>query len=398
MTAQVLFLTFRYSLASLPPLMSTMRAPTVSSYFVKAALAKLTDQPQLKAQLLAENQIDAERLHSARARIKGEAFANLLRDAMQAMEDEQLGYGNAPQPLGSWATATQLCLSAETLGEALRRLARFYRLIPWGIETRIEHRQRSKKEDKGKQEEKGDGETLFIMSSTADWDFAPYIFESFLFYVYRYSNWLIKQPINLKAVSFRFPKPPQSSEYPRLFRSEAFLFEQEHNALVFPSAVLNQRIDRSSEQLESFLNHTNLAMLAQNFPLSNWQQRVEKALSLRLSENPGITDIAAALEVHPHTLRSHLKKEGLQFKEVKEQLRRELAVKLLRSDRLSVEDVALQLGFSETSAFSRAFKQWYQQSPLAYRQASSEKQNIFCTLNAEKTDKSSFDHQLFERI
>ena len=68
----------------------------------------------------------------------------------------------------------------------------------------------------------------------------------------------------------------------------------------------------------------------------------------------------------PQTLRRHLREEGTSFQELKDHLRRDLAIYQLGSD-LPIQRIAERLGFSEPSAFHRAFKKWTGLTPGAYR-------------------------------
>lgn len=69
----------------------------------------------------------------------------------------------------------------------------------------------------------------------------------------------------------------------------------------------------------------------------------------------------------PGTLRRRLKSEHTSFQAMKEAIRRDVAIELLSDRRKSVSDVALALGYTESSTFSRAFKGWTGLSPAAYR-------------------------------
>ncbi|MBD2859604.1 AraC family transcriptional regulator [Spongiibacter sp. KMU-158] len=324
------------------------------NYFALAALKHLP--PRLKEAVLMQNGLSEQGLQDDAKALDGRLHANLVRDIMLACDDEQIGYGQEPQPLGSWATMTQLCLSAENLGEALRRLARFYRLVPWGIETRLET---------------GERETRFIMRPVKNTAFEPYLYESFLFYVYRFSNWLINRQIPLSKVEFNFPVPPQRNQYRYLFHISRFEFDQPQSQFSFPNSYFKEPIRQDAQSLKRFLMHTNLHMIVQDFSHNSWQYRVQQSLSKNLADNPGIEQIAASLGVHPHTLRQRLQSESSQFHEIKQNLRSELACDLLRNSKQTIEAIACQLGFSETSAFSRAFKSWTGSSPLRYRQANS---------------------------
>ncbi len=72
---------------------------------------------------------------------------------------------------------------------------------------------------------------------------------------------------------------------------------------------------------------------------------------------------ARALNMSRQTLYRRLKAEGTSFERVLDDLRRETALSYLESERLSVSETAYLVGFSDRSAFSRAFKRWTGRSP-----------------------------------
>lgn len=75
------------------------------------------------------------------------------------------------------------------------------------------------------------------------------------------------------------------------------------------------------------------------------------------------------MHTSPQTLRRHLREEGSSFQELKDHLRRDLAIYYLGRNEMTIEIIAEQLGFSEPSAFHRAFKKWTGLTPGAYRAA-----------------------------
>ncbi|MEP1217016.1 MAG: helix-turn-helix transcriptional regulator [Marinobacter sp.] len=81
----------------------------------------------------------------------------------------------------------------------------------------------------------------------------------------------------------------------------------------------------------------------------------------------GVESIASQLHMSRHTLHKRLKREGLTFAALLEEIRRERALAYLDDRSKSLVEIAEQLGFSELSAFSRAFKRWMGKSPGAYR-------------------------------
>ncbi|OEY67888.1 transcriptional regulator [Marinobacter sp. X15-166B] len=80
-----------------------------------------------------------------------------------------------------------------------------------------------------------------------------------------------------------------------------------------------------------------------------------------------VEKIAAELNMSRHTLYRRLKAENVTFAGLLEEVRREQALTYLRDCNRSLAEVAELLGFSELSAFSRAFKRWMGKSPAEFR-------------------------------
>jgi len=73
--------------------------------------------------------------------------------------------------------------------------------------------------------------------------------------------------------------------------------------------------------------------------------------------------VAAKIGVSRQTLYRNLKEEGVTFEQVLEQLRRKMALDYLQTRKVSVNETAYLVGFSDPAAFSRAFKRWTGVSP-----------------------------------
>ncbi|MGA9526123.1 MAG: helix-turn-helix transcriptional regulator, partial [Myxococcaceae bacterium] len=94
------------------------------------------------------------------------------------------------------------------------------------------------------------------------------------------------------------------------------------------------------------------------------RQRVTSALS---GGEPTLEAIASQLAITPRTLQRRLKEHGTTYQLLLEELRRELALRYLRDHGLEISEVAFLLGFSEPSAFHRAFRRWTGTTPLSFR-------------------------------
>ena len=96
--------------------------------------------------------------------------------------------------------------------------------------------------------------------------------------------------------------------------------------------------------------------------------RVRRTVWATLADGPPSLERTAARVGHSaRTLQRRLAEDGASFERIVDDLRRELAARLLRQHRLAVYEVAFMLGYSDASQFSRAFHRWYGQTPRAYR-------------------------------
>jgi AraC-like DNA-binding protein len=94
---------------------------------------------------------------------------------------------------------------------------------------------------------------------------------------------------------------------------------------------------------------------------------VERHLEPLLAAGPvRIDEVARDLGFSRQTLYRRLKAEGITFEQILDELRRGLALRLIRDEGLTVKDAAYRLGFSDPAAFSRAFKRWTGSSPAAF--------------------------------
>ena len=152
-----------------------------------------------------------------------------------------------------------------------------------------------------------------------------------------------------------------------MFLANPMEFEQPVTELVLSSALLEKRVTQTEQSLRHFLRHPVLIMLTENYAKNSWTSRVRDLVHHRLTDMPELSDVAALLEVHPQTLRRRLSAEGTTFKEIKSQVRRDTSLHFLGKQGLSIEEIAHRAGFSESSAFIRAFKGWTSVTPYTYR-------------------------------
>ncbi|WP_323771950.1 AraC family transcriptional regulator [Antarctobacter sp.] len=96
--------------------------------------------------------------------------------------------------------------------------------------------------------------------------------------------------------------------------------------------------------------------------------QAQAAIAQALSEGtPKMADIARGLGLSVRSFHRRLAEQGMNFQSLTEETRRDLAEGLLQDERHSLAEIAFLTGFSEQSAFTRAFKRWVGTTPATYR-------------------------------
>ncbi|MFD0327664.1 helix-turn-helix domain-containing protein [Streptacidiphilus monticola] len=178
------------------------------------------------------------------------------------------------------------------------------------------------------------------------------------------------------AAEFAYPVPAHALEYDLLFGAPC-RFDAERTALVLDRALLDEPVVQDAEGLERFLRAAPADLLARTDFGNTTAARVRRIIGRGLpGALPGTDEVAAALSVSPQTLRRRLAAEGTSFQEVRDQLRRDHAVAALASGRVPIEELSRRLGFSEPSAFHRAFRRWTGSTPAATSRAAEHRPGV----------------------
>jgi AraC-like DNA-binding protein len=168
-----------------------------------------------------------------------------------------------------------------------------------------------------------------------------------------------------ERVLFSHSRPADVGPYRRFFQAPC-RFDSERTALVFPAAMLEQRISGADPRQLRILEAR--AQARSDFGLVF---RLRRTLGvLLLAEAASGDEVAKLLSMHRRTLNRRLKAEGTTFKDLLDEVRFETACQLLDTARIPITQIAVSLGYAETSAFSRAFRRWSGTSPVERRRRS----------------------------
>jgi AraC-like DNA-binding protein len=164
------------------------------------------------------------------------------------------------------------------------------------------------------------------------------------------------------------PRPPDSSALEACFAGTPITFDTGANGLAFAASTLALPVVSADAPLHSVLTQHAERALPPEPPAEDWLARVRLKTREALGEGGGTLErVARALKMSPRTLQRRLSEHGTSFQDVLDVERQELARRLLEDPRLSVSEVAWRLGYSELTAFNRAFKRWTGKTPGEWR-------------------------------
>ena len=170
----------------------------------------------------------------------------------------------------------------------------------------------------------------------------------------------------VRAVHVTHDAPIHRPEYDRIFGAP-IVFGARRNALLIDPAFLAQPLPPAPQHRTSILTAHADQQLDAISRARSCRGRVEDALRVLLpSGDVGVLRVSRELAMSRQTLYRRLQGEGTTYADVLDSLRYDLARTGLLAPDASVRSVARSLGFSESAAFSRAFKRWTGTSPSAF--------------------------------
>jgi AraC-like DNA-binding protein len=173
----------------------------------------------------------------------------------------------------------------------------------------------------------------------------------------------------VKAIHVTHADPGYRAEYERIFGAPV-TFEAERNAVLIDAARLVSKPAQLPRYVFGVLAERADALLAELESARSVRGRVESQLMPILHTGEASMDaVASKLALSRQTLFRKLKAEGVTFEQVLDELRHQQAVHYLRGRKVSVNETAYLVGFSDPAAFSRAFKRWTGASPSELRRA-----------------------------
>jgi AraC-like DNA-binding protein len=277
----------------------------------------------------------------------------LLERASELTGDPHFGLHVGERlPAGAMETLDYATRSSRTIGEGLSRLARYYPLLIENVEVKIETAGNlARLINNAHPAIRGNRQSAELM---------------FAIVVAR-GRTLTGADWPIRRVRFVNPKPEETTELSRFFRAPLD-FEQPYDELDFDRAFLEQPLMTADAGLATVLDRYLELLIARLSGRDSWLEQVHRAVAAELqSGSISLEATAKSLKIASRSLQRHLSLLGTSYASVVDDTRRDLALRYLADSRIGLGEIAYLLGFSEGSAFHRAFRRWTRKTPKQYR-------------------------------
>jgi AraC-like DNA-binding protein len=247
-----------------------------------------------------------------------------------------------------------LSLSCDYLTEALQRFERFQRLLYEGNEAFI----------------RAEGD-LVTFSWPFDYGYSTRESdETLISSMASYVRMLVAdEALRPAQVGFVHAKPNDVEPYYNMLGC-GVEFGCKNTYISFPASMLTLKVKKADPVLRALLDHQAHALLDVLPNGDHFEQQFYQYLLRAMQEGkPTIEEVARYMKMSSRTLHRRLETRDLVFKLLLQKTRQQIAQQYLKERRLTLSEIALLLGYSEQSAFSRAFKQWLGITPLRFQKS-----------------------------
>lgn len=287
-----------------------------------------------------------------------EQFSALYRECILALEAHaSQRAGRLSMELNETRMLYYCIINCGTLLEAIVRSVEFFDMLDRGIRVSLDY---------------GDGFADFVMGTRrVHKNSAAFLSDLVgLSSFHQFYGWLIGEQIAVREVQMAYDASFEKDIFMDFFQVPVRL-GGDRNRFRLDRDILDRPVVRSYPELERLLETFPLDVMPPDYRTSLISDHVRKIMYSALLNRaalPNIPELAGAFGLSNATFRRRLAEEETSIGRIKESCRRQLAEELLaRGERIQV--VAARLGFSDTTCFRRAFKQWTGTAPSRWRTA-----------------------------
>jgi AraC-like DNA-binding protein len=302
--------------------------------------------------------IDPASLADADYRVPFVQFIAFYNRAAQLTGDPLLGLhvGERTTPK-MFDVLGYVAMNSPDFGEALRRLLRYHRIWDDAVDYELETT------------DAGDVHLSFFYGVSNPVEERRQDCESTMAIIVRFARIATGDAWTPREIHFEHAAPGDASEHRRIFGAPV-RFRMPRNKLIFDSSHLALPLVGADAELCALLDRHAEELLAKTASRGAVSHRVRQMLQEAMQDgDPGLEAVARRMGISSRTLQRKLKEEDTSHQDLLDEMRRDLSKRYLREPGMAICEVAYLLGFSEPSAFHRAFRRWTGTTPKEYRQS-----------------------------
>lgn len=346
--------------------MHTVETPDVRTWNFPRGIASVTVMTEYAAEygvpatrLLSGSGITAADLDDPAAQIPAEAELAVVRNLVATLGDVaalgvEVGRRYRLSTFGIFGFA---CVTSPTLREAISLALRYYRLGFAFCTPIVEYRR--------------DDVVAWIHHELIPPDVQQFLVERDIVAMHRVMGDLLGHDFTFARIEFGYAEPPHADRLEHVLGARP-RFGREHTMFTVSPKILAQPLPQANHQTWAVCIAQCRDLVQRRSARTGIAAEVRERLlpgsgATGITTPPPIEAVARELNVSVRTLRRRLTEAGTSYRALLDEVRRALAQEMLSSTPLTVDDVAIRLGYAEATPFIHAFKRWTGTTPAAYR-------------------------------
>lgn len=286
-------------------------------------------------------------------------FSDLAQAVFQVMA--ALNLPTAGLSLGSklhvskHGTIGMAVISAQTVGQAIQDIARYYQTTITFCDMAMFY--------------EGDRLVLELKEAFTSPEIRVVVVEALMLTLQNALEFVSGQRLTDSRIVFGFPPPPYADQYDLYFSGKTE-FDGDRHLMILPASIQDVRCISADARIHRMAEEQLQHQMHELRTNTITAQHILAELRKNPSAMPTLEEMAKAFNLSSRTLIRHLQAEGTTYRDLRESIHKQMAMDSLRNSDLSVDAIAMELGYQDTTSFRRAFKRWCGCSASEYRERS----------------------------
>lgn len=301
----------------------------------------------------ARHGISKEQLDDSSEKIAFDPLSAAIFELMETLNMPDAGLSIGRQiHISSHGAMGVAVISSQTVGQALHDAAKYYQTSITFCDVDVYY-------DK-------DHVIVEIVETHGNPEFQTVVVEAMMLTIQNALEFVSGETLTDAKIIFAFPPPEYADDYADFFSGE-ISFNADKHMLILPKSILEKRCITADEHIHK-LAEDQLQQQMQELRSNNLTMSHVLDLMRRQPANmPSLEDLAKVFNVSSRTIIRYLQAENTTYRKLRDSVHKQLATDALRNTEHSIDAIALDLGYQDTTSFRRAFKRWCSCSPSEYR-------------------------------